>query len=133
MAWPLQAAFLARGGGPTRQAILLVVLLLVSWTLAAASLIVLALIRYFEECAVGDPHLDLRELRRQPGGDHPGARRLRRLGLRLSCSRGIRKDPCRPHTLAVGCGCDPDRPLRRAALAGARGRQGAIAAAFAPN
>jgi len=49
MAWPLQAAFLARGGGPTRQAILLVVLVLVSWTPAAAALIVLALARDREE------------------------------------------------------------------------------------
>lgn len=49
MAWPLQAAFVTRGGGLTQQAMLLVVLSLVSWTPAVAALIVLILTRDREE------------------------------------------------------------------------------------
>ena len=49
LAWPLQAAFLARGGGPTRQALLLVVLLVASWIPAVAALLVLTLTRDREE------------------------------------------------------------------------------------
>jgi len=48
-AWPLQAAFLARGSGLTRQLHLLVLLMLISWAPAAAALIVLAVIRDPEE------------------------------------------------------------------------------------
>jgi len=49
IAWPLQAAFLARGGGLTRQLLVLLLLLLISWAPAAAALIVLAVIRDPEE------------------------------------------------------------------------------------
>src|SRR2546425_10899302 len=49
IAWPLQAAFLARGGGLPRQLLVPLWLLLISWAPAAAALIVLAVIRDPEE------------------------------------------------------------------------------------
>src|SRR3989442_15424731 len=57
IAWPLQAAFLARGGGLTRQLLVLLLLLLISWAPAAAALIVLAVIRDPEERRALPPRL----------------------------------------------------------------------------
>jgi len=65
IAWPLQAAFLARGSGLTRQLHLLVLLLLISWAPAVAALVVLAVIR--------DPQ-ESRALRRRLAGWRVGGR-----------------------------------------------------------
>src|SRR5256712_8823781 len=65
IAWRLQAAFLARGSGVTRQLHLLVLLLLISWAPAVAALVVLAVIR--------DPQ-ESRALRRRLAGWRVGGR-----------------------------------------------------------